>query len=48
MAGERPTIGIASAGGGASDASRRRLGSASARPTIATNSRKSNGLGKYS
>src|SRR6202044_3746125 len=47
IAGERPTIGITSAGT-ASGSSRRRLGSASARPTIATSSRRSNGLGRYS
>ena len=47
IAGERPTIGITSPAA-ASGSSRRRLGSAKARPTIATSSRRSKGFGRYS
>ena len=49
MAGERPTSGMVSAGCAASSAaSRLRLGSARARPTIDTSSFRSKGFGKYS
>ena len=48
IAGERPTIGMVSAVARASGSSRRRFGSASARPTMATSSRRSKGLGRYS